>query len=136
MISKGGGKVKSSIVAGLIAGIVAAIVGYIVGYILMSMGIYPASPINSTIWYMVLLVIWGIVFAPIFAKAYNIIPGNGWKKGLNYGLLIWLLSTIYAASWLTLPLTAAGFITAGYYCVFGIFTRIAYGVALGALYKK
>jgi len=127
---------KSSITAGLIAGIVAAIVGYIVGYTLVSMGIYPASPTNSTIWYMVLLVIWGIVFAPIFAKAYNIIPGKGWKKGLNYGLLIWLLSTIYGALWLTLPLTTASFVAAVYYAVFGIFTRIAYGVALGALYKK
>jgi hypothetical protein len=127
---------KSSITAGLIAGIVAAIVGYIVGYTLVSMGIYPASPTNSTIWYMVLLVIWGIVFAPIFAKAYNIIPGKGWKKGLNYGLLIWVLSTIYGALWLTLPLTTASFVAAAYYAVFGIFTRIAYGVALGALYKK
>jgi hypothetical protein len=133
---RGSEKVKNSIVAGLIAGIVAAIVGYIVGSILVLMGMTTASPLNSTIWYMVLLVIWGIVFAPVFAKAYNIIPGKGWKKGLNYGLLIWVLSTIYAASWLTLPLTAAGFIEATFYAIFGIFTRIAYGVALGALYKK
>ena len=75
---------------------------------------------------------WGIILAFIFSILYTAIPGKGIKKGLVYGLIIYLVSNIRAANliWAYIPDWAA-------ICAFtGIFALIPDGIVLGYLDKK
>jgi uncharacterized membrane protein YagU involved in acid resistance len=96
---------KNSIVAGAVAGLVGSIVA----------------------------IIFGAIFGRIYEMVQRSIPGKGSMKGLNFGLLIWLICDIAAGAYVGLVInevsTAIGLIS------FGFFTWIVYGYILGTLYK-
>ena len=82
--------------------------------------------ISATI--IILTIIFGAIFGEIFAKFF------GKMKGINFGLLIWLIKDIAAGTYIglidKLVSTAIGLIFTGF------FMWIVYGFILGKLYKK
>jgi hypothetical protein len=36
----------------------------------------------------------GILYATVFGILFNSLPGKGWRKGLNYGLILWVIGTV------------------------------------------
>ena len=77
--------------------------------------------------------IFGVLFAIMYSKTYDRIPGTGILKGLVFGLVIWLFSNINVASYLWIYWN---YLTAIHYIYAGFFTLAPFGLVLGALYKK
>ena len=85
--------------------------------------------------------IWDIVFGAIFARVYNLVPGKGVIKGLIYGLSVFLIATFQYQVWfgsMAVFHNAYELATANVWGIFvGFFsTGIAFGLVLGALYRK
>jgi len=135
---------KSAVFAGAIAGIVCGIVETIMAPILVDLLKILEAPGGQEIWDLPMIMlallasislglIWGSIFAMIYNLIYGVIPGRGVMKGLRFGLMIWLVKDIaaasYLATWLQIPLAKA-------FILYGSFMWIAYGLVLGALYRK
>ena len=128
---------KSVIAAGAIAGLVAGIVGSIFAFIGVSSGLI-ASPPGSTstagLMMIVLAIVWGAIFGMIYQRFHDGIPGKGIMKGLYFGLMIWLVKDIAAASFVGLINMATSLAVGLIYI--GFFMWISYGYVLATLYKK
>ena len=134
------GILKNSIIAGLIAGFFAGIVATIIKisnfHDWFSITPYAYIPFNMHIIAQVEIIwhtVWGIIFGVFYALFYNYISGIGVKKGIIYGLIIWIIASFRFAvinavygyyQWL-IPDALSGFFSIG----------ITYGLVLGYLYK-
>jgi hypothetical protein len=83
--------------------------------------------------HIILNMIWGTIAGVLYPVVYNLVPAKGVTKGLYYGLIFFLVTsfrtTVYYLGWGDMNLTWMwGFV--------GIFQVIAYGLVLGALYRK
>jgi len=92
-------KWKKVIAAGIAAGIVILLVGNLTGFLFYSD--YSATPqlwkSMTGNWYynMVILDIFeGMLYAMVFSLFYSSIPGRGWRKGVNFGFVLWLIATV------------------------------------------
>jgi hypothetical protein len=130
--------IKRVIVTGLIAGFISGIADFIFRVIGL-FGIF--FPIVLTvdvkmlaIYTIIMASLWGILWALLYAFFYDYIPSKGVKKGLFYGLIIWIIAP--TSNWI---LSAAY----GYY-LWAIQTAIVtffsigivYGLMLGYIYKE
>jgi hypothetical protein len=91
--------IKKGVIVGIIYAIIAFIINFISGFILASD--YTTTPQlwkpMTDLWYyqiIALNLIEGIIFGLIFSVLYNGIPGKGWKRGFNFGLLLWFVGTV------------------------------------------
>ncbi|MFQ6137000.1 MAG: hypothetical protein ACE5PM_07455 [Candidatus Hydrothermarchaeales archaeon] len=86
---------------GLISGIVAGIVLLVVGFVLTSVAgtnewysanfpqmVSPGGMYSMTLSILVMGVIMGLVYSVINSA----VPGDGTRKGVNYGIMVWLLA--------------------------------------------
>jgi len=131
---------KRAIIAGLIAGFASGIVMFIFHisgwWDLLS--IYPLhEPIDMhiiLIFNIIQNTIWGVLFGIFFAMIYDHVPAIGVKKGLVYGLIIWIISLI------RIPVIIAmhgAYTWAIPWIIVGFFSiAITYGLLIGYLYKK
>ena len=131
---------KNFIIAGLIAGIVSGIVMTIfhISGLWELFSILPFIwPVEKQIYALSNIThftIWGIIYGAFYAFFYDKIPGKGIKKGLFYGLIIWIIAPLHNAGVMAMyayyldaiPYTFATFFSIG----------IVYGIVLGYLYKK
>ena len=127
---------KSGVVVGAIAGIVAGIVGVIFGFIGDMMGLFPGPSdlVVATIAAIILSIIFGAIFGILYEKLYASCPGEGIMKGINGGLIIWLVKDIAAGAFVGFVYGNIGIAT---FLIFvGFFMWIAYGALLGMLYEK
>ena len=93
----------------------------------------PLPLTNVIISRIVLHTVWGAIFGAIYPKFYDVVPGKGIMKGLCFGLLLFLISSVRAATFLA----AYTFVPLATSWVFvGFFQFASYGIVLGALYKK
>ena len=103
--------VKSGILPGAIAGFLGGfvvsifiVIGHVTGY----WGITTAGEIISTIDFWVsqmgshvfINMFWGSIFGAIFARVYNLVPYEKIKKGLIYGLVIFLITSFQVETWI------------------------------------
>jgi uncharacterized membrane protein YagU involved in acid resistance len=131
---------RNSIIAGLIAGFFAGIAATIIkisnlhGW--FSITPYESIPFNMQIIAQVEMIwhiLWGIIFGVFYAFFYDYISGTGVKKGIIYGLIIWIIvnfrfaaiNAVYGYYQWSIPDALSGF--------FAI--SIVYGLVLGYLYK-
>jgi hypothetical protein len=138
---RGGNSLKNYIIAGLIAGFVSGIVWFIFHISgLWDLFLVPPffDPVDIQTLALIDIIqgsIWGIIFGAFYALFYDYIPAKGIKKGLYYGLIIWIIiffrSTViktihaYVFKQHIIPEAIASF--------FAI--CIAYGLLIGYLYK-
>jgi hypothetical protein len=142
---------KSGILPGAIAGVlggtaagVVAVTGHLTGY----WGVVLAGKIVPTIqfWYfqfghhVLMNIIWDTFFGAIFAVVYNLVPGKKVKKGLCYGLIVYLITTfnvsiwalgwfVYHNAWQIALMQFLGF-------SIGAAQFVVFGLAVGYLYRK
>ena len=122
------------IYAGAIAGIVGGIVGVIFGYIGSAMKLFPVTdPLTSPVGMIVLTIIFGAIFGRLYSKFRDPIPGSGPMKGINFGLMIWLIKDIAAGAYLAV--TMLHVVDAIALIFIGFFMWIAYGYVLERLRK-
>lgn len=93
--------IKQGFVSGVLAGIVMIIIGAIFGG--LTGPLYAETPqlwkpmeplINWLVGMWIINIIIGIIFGLVYGKIQQGIPGGGTKKGLYYGLILWLVGTI------------------------------------------
>jgi uncharacterized BrkB/YihY/UPF0761 family membrane protein len=89
---------KIGAVSGLIAGIVLGVAYEFFDQIAASWRLFEPwwIPINTgnMIINIPIFALWGIIFAVIYSKAYNVIPQEGVLKGLTYGIFLWIIISI------------------------------------------
>jgi len=134
--------VSGGLLIGAIAGLTDGVVSSISDVLGTRIGLFPATPIPITpIPYLAIIgqtllinMIWGTILGVVFVNAYDLIPGKGILKGICFSLIFFLISSLRMAVYF------GGFgdmIMAWSYGFVGFFgTGIAFGVALGYLYKK
>jgi len=122
------------IYAGAIAGVVGGIVGVILGYIASIMRLFPIPDyVTATVGMIVLTVIFGAIFGRLYSKFRDPIPGSGPMKGINFGLMIWLIKDIAAGAYLAVTMLRVAEAIALIFT--GFFMWIAYGYVLERLRK-
>ena len=87
--------------AGIVAGIVGSIVAIVFGYVGVFIGLLQELPppmIDVVISRFVLHTAWGVIFGALYPKFYDVVPGKATSKGLCYGLLLYLISSVRAAT--------------------------------------
>lgn len=132
---------KNVILAGFIAGLVSGIVSSIIVGVGASVGLYGTGIIipvtyqaNAAILMIVLTVIFGTIVSLIYSRFYDRIPGEGLKKGLFFGLMIWFIKDIMASAYVTLPMMQPTVIGISLISV-GLYMWPIYGLVIGYLYK-
>ena len=129
---------KNGIVAGAVAGIIAGIVG--VTYIITMYGYWPIDLSNP--WWLMQIginIVWGAIFGFMYQMFHDSIPGKGVVKGVVFGFLIWLVHAIYPFTFVMIFWAEDPSVTTfGNSMVVGgfIVRVIAYGIAIGYLFKK
>jgi len=90
---------KKVLISGLAAGFVILAVEFFLGYALSAD--YTTTPQiwkpMTEMWYYQIFALYfieGIIYAAAFSVLQNSIPGKGWKKGQNFGLLVWIVATV------------------------------------------
>jgi len=138
---------RSGFHAGLIAGMVGGLSVNIARIVESILGL-PTAQIGLTFDFIIFHLlteisitgIFGAIFGIIYSKFHDRIPGKRIKKGLVFGLLIYLLSNIFIASHFVLygifTSDESYFLWAGQWAYPGFVTLVPYGIVLGALYKK
>ena len=144
---RGGNSLKNYILAGLIAGFASGIVRLI----FMISGLWELFSVHPLIFYRTRTsipfdiqtltifsilegIIYGIILSVFFALFYNYIPGEGVKKGLVFGLIMWLFIGLRPAILNAIALYHQYAIPQALSHLFGL--GITYGLLIGILYKK
>lgn len=98
--------IKKGVVAGLLAGIAMVIAdmavwgatqGYLMPLYQASAAVWkPMEPLSAWLAQMwAVTIVDGIIFGIVYSLLYNGIPGkNNLNKGLNYGVILWLVGTV------------------------------------------
>ena len=137
-------------IAGFIAGIVCVIFYYVGGMIgLYSIGAENIKlsivrfiatrilgvPLDATlaVTASIVTIIFGILFGVMYSKLYDSIPGKDIKKGLHFGLMIWLIKDIAGGIYVALM---GGLVFATELIFVGFFMWIVYGFIIEKLYTK
>lgn len=76
--------------------------------------------------------IFGIAFGIIYTRFYDVIPCKGIKKGLVYGLILYVTQDLWPASYY---LANGNFPTSSGFLFSGIFVSVTYGFLQGVLYE-
>ncbi len=140
--------------AGAIAGFAGSIAGLIFYYIGGMIGLYSVGPENIrealirfiaerilgipvdatlAVIFIIVTIVFGLIFGAIYSKLYESIPGKDIKKGLYFGLMIWLIKDI--ASGVYIGLMGGGSLAIEFIFV-GFFMWIVYGPIISKLYTK
>ena len=142
--------VKSGILPGAIAGFCNGMASSVVSVMGPAMGLWTLGvPVRLTFdfWmgqagaHIFLNMIWGTLFGFMFPKVYSLVPGRGVRKGLSYGLILFSITSFQLGSmfvpwsifhelWQLVPF----FVGATW--LVGVAGYTAYGLVLGALYRK
>jgi len=128
---------KSGVVAGAIGGVVASIVAVLI----IALGSLFEEPVSTPVpveqlivTFFVITIVFGAIFGAIYQKLYDPIPGTGIRKGVYFGLMVYLIKDIAIAPYLAfIDMQTQLAID---YVILGIIMWIPYGAVLGALYKK
>lgn len=123
----------------LVSGIVAAIVLIALGFVFSML--YPAA----NVWYMEVFanmnmtMMWvstfllGLFMGIVFSVVGSAVPGTGWYKGINYGVMVWLLAglmwPVMALGWAPINITIFDLAT-------GLIMYAFAGAALALVYER
>lgn len=88
---------------GLVSGIIAGIVIVVIGFVFMMVpgasewysATFPEMVTSKAMWTM-MISIWliGVFMGLIYSVISSAVPGEGLRKGVNYGIMVWLLAGV------------------------------------------
>ena len=135
-------KVLRGILAGISFGIIGEIFGWLIYGILFVQWVNESSSVwrpmddpMMRIWMPVVDILGGFAVAFAYAILFKGIPGSGIKKGIFFGLILWLVTRFvgelffYVMSPIPFMIVIAGWIH-------GLFVAVLGGAALAAIYGK
>lgn len=76
-----------------------------------------------------------IILVGVFVKIYNGIPYQGWKKGVKFGFLVWLVSILPGMFATYMWMNVAG-IWIIYMLIMGLVVLLIKGAVIGAICRK
>jgi len=126
---------KKGILSGIVAGVVLIALGFIFSML------YPAynewymtvfAEMNMTMMWVSTMLL-GIFMGIIYSIVGSTIPGTGYKKGFNYGILVWLLAGLM---WPIMAIGYAPVMITIFDLVTGLIMYGLAGVALVLVYEK
>jgi len=132
---------KKGVISGIIAGIVMLLIGLVFMMIPFTPGLtqwysvtFPemSSPMAMSIM-MAGIVVIGIFMGLVYSVIHSAIPGEGARKGVNYGIMVWLLAGLM---W---PIMMMGFAPAYMWItelINGLITYSIAGAVIAIIYKK
>lgn len=132
---------KKGVISGIIAGIVMLLIGLVFMMIPFTPGLtqwysvtFPemSSPMAMSIM-MAGIVVIGIFMGLVYSVINSAIPGEGARKGVNYGIMVWLLAG------LTWPIMIMGFAPAYLWIaelINGLITYSIVGAVLATIHGK
>jgi len=132
---------KKGVISGIIAGIVMLLIGLVFMMIPFTPGVtqwysvtFPemSSPMAMSIM-MAGIVLSGIFMGLVYSVINSAIPGEGARKGVNYGIMVWLLAGLM---W---PIMMMGFAPAYMWItelINGLITYSIAGAVIAIIYKK
>jgi len=132
---------KKGVISGIIAGIVMLLIGLVFMMIPFTPGLtqwysvtFPemSSPMAMSIM-MAGIVVIGIFMGLVYSVINSAIPGEGARKGVNYGIMVWLLAGLM---W---PIMMMGFAPAYLWItelINGLITYSIAGAVIAIIYKK
>ena len=132
---------KKGVISGIIAGIVMLLIGLVFMMIPFTPGLtqwysvtFPemSSPMAMSIM-MAGIVVIGIFMGLVYSVINSAIPGEGARKGVNYGIMVWLLAGLM---W---PIMMMGFAPAYMWItelINGLITYSIAGAVIAIIYKK
>ena len=132
---------KKGVISGIIAGIVMLLIGLVFMMIPFTPGLtqwysvtFPemSSPMAMSIM-MTGIVVIGIFMGLVYSVINSAIPGEGARKGVNYGIMVWLLAGLM---W---PIMMMGFAPAYMWItelINGLITYSIAGAVIAIIYKK
>jgi len=132
---------KKGLISGIIAGIVMLLIGLVFMMIPFTPGLtqwysvtFPemSSPMAMSIM-MIGIVLSGIFMGLVYSVINSAIPGEGARKGVNYGFMVWLLAGLM---W---PIMMMGFAPAYMWItelINGLITYSIAGAVIAIIYKK
>ncbi len=95
----------------------------------------PEAMAVNLIWMNLIGLLTAIIFASVFALLYKGIPGQGIKKGINYGFIIWLVSALSGMITMPFYMTIATTVVV-YWIILALALNIINGAIIGAIYKE
>ena len=133
----------------LISGVIIWIVSYLFGWLTcgwLFSWVYELLPniwvdpeimmsTGNMIGVIVIGLIAAILFALVYAILYNGIPGDGIKKGLIYGFLMWLVGALVGMATMPFYMTIATTVVI-YWIINALVINLINGIILGLIYKK
>ena len=132
---------KKGVMSGIIAGLVMLLIGLVFMMIPFTPGVtqwysvtFPemSSPMAMSIM-MAGIVLIGIFMGLVYSVINSAIPGEGARKGVNYGIMVWLLAGLM---W---PIMMMGFAPAYMWItelINGLITYSIAGAVIAIIYKK
>nr|QNO57557.1 hypothetical protein KFNHKPCL_00005 [Methanosarcinales archaeon ANME-1 ERB7] len=132
---------KKGVISGIIAGIVMLLIGLVFMMIPFTPGVtqwysvtFPemSSPMAMSIM-MAGIVLSGIFMGLVYSVINSAVPGEGARKGVNYGIMVWLLAGLM---W---PIMMMGFAPAYMWItelINGLITYSIAGAVIAIIYKK
>jgi len=137
-------KVKRVIAAGIAATIVSFIWGFLTCgwlfnwvYTLEPTNVWkPMEPLETWIaWMNVGGLILNIILAGVFAYIYKGIPGTKIRKGLCFGLMVWLVATL-PGMFSTYMMMTVNTTVVTYWIINALIEYLLLGVVIAAIYKE
>ena len=95
----------------------------------------PEVMATNLIWMNLIGLLTAIIFVSIFALLYKGIPGQGIKKGINYGFIIWLVSSLSGMITMPFYMTIATTVVV-YWITLGLVMNLINGAIVGGIYKE
>ncbi len=141
---------KKICLAGFAGGIIALVVGMLSGMLFKVdyTQVHPLVPSECTAdclwkpmtrawWYQmfVLNIIEWLLYAWMFSLFYKSIPGKKWKRGLNFGFLVWLIGTLPGMAMTYLSMAVPTSIVLSW-TIGGLFTTMIPGPVLAVVFDK
>ncbi|MEA3515327.1 MAG: hypothetical protein U9R34_07640 [Nanoarchaeota archaeon] len=90
---------------------------------------------GNMVWATLLGLIPAILFTVVFVILYKGIPGKGIKKGINYGIIVWLVSAFGGLMTMPFYMTISATVII-YWIIQSLVVNVVNGIIVAAIYKE
>jgi len=137
--------IKRVLISGFVVWIVSAILGWLTcGWLFNWVYMIPPNiwkdpaimfSVGSMVGSFALGLVIAMIFAGVFALLYKGLPGKGIKKGIFYGIIIWLVGALAGIASMPFYMTIATAVVV-YWVIQALVLNIINGIIVAVIYKE